>query len=357
MKTQIEFDTYPVNAAVDPSGGYVMKLKEQQIVNDDSVFEEVVKEKTLPLSPDLLEFAFRTILSTMALKVSTDCRPRKIGNYLKATPYLRGKLKGPFSAYDPATCSCAIVFTSLSGLDKKVNTDKYIRFVNSRTGTKVVIDRITYEGSTSSVAVIMKGRGVVVTGLNCQWLDGDSCTLVWKDSDGTERTASIVPTESSVTEMRFVWPTVLDGVTEGTEVEFRFLTRGGIAEADPQPNNKKVTVLANDDPPVPPTPTLTGISPKLDPSKEWQSAQPGQEGDASLTVITGTGLAGCEFWIEYDDPDPEQGGRGAAEFVAELATDTRVEGTSFLQADWNAVMQVKKNGVIVAQHAFTPVQE
>jgi len=244
MKTQVPFDTYPVNAALDPSGGYAMKLKDLQIVNDDSVFEEVVKEKTLPLSPELLEFAFRTILTTMALKVSKDCRPRKVGSYLKATPYLRGKVASPYSAYDPQTCSCAIVFTSLSGLDKTVDTDKYVQFVNVKTGTKVTIDRITYEGSTSEVGVIMKTKGIVVTGLNCQWLTGDSCTLVWTDAEGNPQTASITPTSSSVTEMKFAWPTALNDVAAGTEIEFRFLTRGGIEEAEPQPNNKTVKVLA-----------------------------------------------------------------------------------------------------------------
>ena len=162
MKTQVPFETYPVNAAVDPSGCFAMKLKDLQIVNDDSVFEEVVKEKTLPMSPELLEFGFRCVLSTMAERVSKDCRPRKVGNILKATPYLRGKLKSPYSAFDKNTCSCAIVFTSLSGLEKSVNTDKYIQFVNTKTGTRVIIDRIAYEGcvDSSQIATIMRGKGI-----------------------------------------------------------------------------------------------------------------------------------------------------------------------------------------------------
>ena len=244
MKTQVPFDTYPVNAALDPSGCFAMKLKDLQIVNDDSVFEEVVKEKTLPMSPELLEFGFRCVLSTMAERVSKDCRPRKVGNILKATPYLRGKLKSAYSAYDRNTCSCAIVFTSLSGLEKSVNTEKYIQFVNTKTGTRVIIDRIVYEGcvDSSQIATIMRGKGIAVTGLNLQWLEGDTCTLVWKDAEGAERTASVVPLSSTVTEMHFAWPEALQDAPTGP-VEMRFVTRGGVPDGEPQPNDKTVTLI------------------------------------------------------------------------------------------------------------------
>ena len=48
-KLIVPFDTYKVNPALDPEGGYAMRLGEQQIVEDVSVYEEVIKEKTLPL--------------------------------------------------------------------------------------------------------------------------------------------------------------------------------------------------------------------------------------------------------------------------------------------------------------------
>ena len=48
-KLKVTFDTVPVNALLDPTGGYSMRLTEQQIVEDETVYEEVIKEKTLPL--------------------------------------------------------------------------------------------------------------------------------------------------------------------------------------------------------------------------------------------------------------------------------------------------------------------
>ena len=310
MKTQVPFETYPVNAALDPSGCFAMKLKDLQIVNDDSVFEEVVKEKTLPMSPELLEFGFRCVLSTMADRVSKDCRPRKVGNIIKATPYLRGKLKSAYSAFDKNTCSCAIVFTSLSGLEKSVNTDKYIQFVNTKTGTRVIIDRIAYEGcvDSSQIATIMRGKGIAVTGLNCQWLEGDACTLVWKNADGVEQTENIEPVSSMVTEMRFAWPTALDGVAAGTVVEFRFRTRGGIEDGEPQPNAKSVTVLVNDSPTPPPTghATLVGVTTSPDDGPDELSIADGlclvfdkadPEGATGHLVVNGV-VQGCPVTVD-----------------------------------------------------------
>ena len=258
MKTQVQFDTYPLNPVLDPSGAgcFAMKLQNLQIVNDDSVFEEVVKEKTLPMSPELLEFGFRCVLATMADRVSKDCRPRKVGNILKATPYLRGKLKSAYSPFDKNTCSCAIVFTSLSGLEKNVNTEKYIQFVNTKTGTRVIVDRIVYEGcvDSSQIATIMRGKGIAVTGLNCQWLEGDTCTLVWKDADGVKQTAQIVPISSTVTEMHFAWPEALNDAPLG-DVEMHFLTRGGIADGEQQSNDKTVTLIEAEV-----VPTITNVA-------------------------------------------------------------------------------------------------
>jgi len=242
-KLMVPFDTYAVNPALDPSGGYAMRLGEQQILEDDAVYEEVIKEETLPLSVKLLKFCVNAVLSATSKKTSQDCRPRRVGDEIKFVVGLRGKLAGPYGAFDTETCSAVVLATPMKGCVKKVDLSR-VHLYNTRTGLKVTIDRITYEGSTSEVGVIMKTKGIVVTGLNCQWLTGDSCTLVWTDGEGAVQTASITPTSSSVTEMKFAWPTALNDVAAGTEIEFRFLTRGGIEEGEPQPNNKTVTVLA-----------------------------------------------------------------------------------------------------------------
>ena len=131
-----KFDTVPVNTAIDPEGGYQLRLRDRPVYDESQVFEEVVKEKTLPFDKDMLEFSFLAVLKTMAQKVSRDCNPRRVGNYLKFTPTLRGKVKGMYSAYNPQTCSSAIVISSMKGLEKAVDTD-FVSFVNSREGIAV----------------------------------------------------------------------------------------------------------------------------------------------------------------------------------------------------------------------------
>lgn len=243
-KIQAKFDTVAVNAAIDPSGGYTLKLKERPIYDESQVFEEVVKEKTLPFDKDMLEFAFLAVLKTMALKVSRDCNPRKVGNYLKFSPTLRGKVKGPYSPFDTATCSSAITISSLSGLEKAIDRD-YVTFVNAKAGVKVAVNRVSWIGSDEP-NVIKKGQPFAAYGTNLMFSAalGDTVTVAWKDADGTEHSESLTPTESDYDHMKFAWPEALADVAADTELEFSFRTRGGIEDGDEQLNKKTVVVIA-----------------------------------------------------------------------------------------------------------------
>ena len=105
MKERVKFETSKISSDIDPSGSYKLHITERPIYDETRVFGEVVTEKHLPFDEDLLQFAFLAVLTTVSKKVSKDCNPRKIGNYLKFLPTIRGKVKGPYSAYNPATCS------------------------------------------------------------------------------------------------------------------------------------------------------------------------------------------------------------------------------------------------------------
>ena len=48
-----KFDTVPVNPAIDPEGGYLLRLRDRPVYDESQVFEEVVKEKTLPIDKDI----------------------------------------------------------------------------------------------------------------------------------------------------------------------------------------------------------------------------------------------------------------------------------------------------------------
>ena len=243
-KIQVKFDTALVKSKLNREDRYAMKLKNRPIYDESQVFEEVVKEKTLPFDKDMLEFAFLAVLKTMALKVSRDCNPRRVGNYLKFTPTLRGTLKGPDSPFDPATCSSAIVITSLSGLEKAIDSD-YVTFVNTRVGARVIVSRVSWIGSNEP-DVIKKGEAFSAYGTNLMFDSslGDTVTAAWKDARGTDHTAELTPGESDYEHMKFSWPAALDAIAAGTELELTFRTRGGVEKANEQVNTKKVVVVA-----------------------------------------------------------------------------------------------------------------
>ena len=251
-----KFDTIPVNSELDPAGGYTLKLKDRPVYDESQVFEEVVKEKTLPFDKDMLEFAFLAVLKTMALKVSRDCNPRKVGNYLKFTPTLRGKVKGMYSGYDPKTCWSAITVSSLSGLDKAVDTN-YVSFVNSREGVLVTILKICTLGEQDAegISTITKGKPVICVGTNLQYLPGDKVEIHWTNAEGADASVEVVPIESDIAHMTFAWPEALDELPDGTELRWKFSTRGGLADGNPQENEKFATLIEGV-----PEPTVTKVT-------------------------------------------------------------------------------------------------
>ena len=261
-KIIVKFDTHAISTDVDPSKSYTLHLLDRPIYDDSQVFREVVKEKTLPFDEDMLKFAFLSVLKTVTQKVAADCVPRKIGNYLKFLPTMRGKVKGPYSPYNPQTCSTAIVVQSLSGLEKSVNTAN-IQFVNAREGLKAAVKKVTWRGAEET-GKIMPGRQIRATGDNLVWLDGDSVELSWELPDGAEATAtitSIVESDSDVDNIILDWPAVLDGVATGTKVTFTFYLRGGLEDAEHQPSKVSAVVIdAEPGPgPTPTQPTVTNI--------------------------------------------------------------------------------------------------
>ena len=247
-KLIVNFETRPVNPALDPEGGYSMAICDQQILEDDeTVYTEVIKEKTLPLSVEMLKFCVDSVIQTTAKKVSEDCRPRRLGNLVKFSAFIRGKVPSPYSSFDPATCSTAVLATPMKGVAKKVNLNKVL-FVNAKTGTKVIVDRISYEGSGDAPGLVKVGKAIILTGLNCQFLVGiDYAEIRYTDAEGAKQSFPVTPSASSVTEMRFDWNDDWP-ITAGQSIELYTSTRAGIEDGEAQPNTKSAEVLPVDPP-------------------------------------------------------------------------------------------------------------
>ena len=338
MKERVKFETSKISSDIDPSGSYKLHITERPIYDETRVFGEVVTEKHLPFDEDLLQFAFLAVLTTVSKKVSKDCNPRKIGNYLKFLPTIRGKVKGPYSAYNPATCSTAIVIQSLSGLEKSVDMD-YIQFVNARQGVKGVVKKLAWLGSSVD-GQAKRGEKFLATGDNLTWLDGDRIEFSWARSDGSIATGTIttVASDSDVNHIVFDWPSALDGVADGTEVTFTFYLRGGIEEAEPNPSHKTVTVLAGDTP-GPSGPVFTKVTaPGHEDDPEWANkvSRDGQ------IVILGTGFTDAVTAEFSTDGTPET-------FNVTARTSTSITGqiAGGLEAGGTLVMELKDDDNVI----------
>ena len=297
-KIEVKFDTSPVDTRLASKAGHRLHMKEQPIYEDDRVFEEVVKEKTLPIDADLLKFAFVSIITTAVKKVASDCIPRKIADCLKVMATMRGTVKGPYSPYNPETCSTAIVVQSLKGVEKSVDMNK-VQFVNVRQGVKAKVRKVTWRGADETKQ-IKEGFQIRCTGDYLTWLEGDYIELSWTAADGTPASAtitSIIAEESDVDTIMLEWPTALDGVPVGTEVTFTFLLRGGIEEAEPNPSEVKVDVVSGDEP-VPPTPT--GDAPEIERGySEGEGHPDGQVFPLYAFILQGVNLDGASVKIGY----------------------------------------------------------
>lgn len=242
-KVLAKFKAIPVNPEVDPSGGCRMQLTDRQIYDEATVFDEVVDSERLPFTAEMLEFAFKCVLRTVAKKIATDCNARKIGNYIQFVPRLHGKIDGPYSAFGTGKNNGThITARILSGIPSTIDMDK-VTFVNEHTGTRVRLDRISWIGADDG-NVLKVGEPFAAYGTNMQYVAalGDSAVMEWEDGSGTMQSQALTCTESDYNHMRFAWPE--RAPEAGAEAKIVITSRAGIDGNYAQVNSKVVSIVA-----------------------------------------------------------------------------------------------------------------
>lgn len=243
-KTVIAFDTIPVSSKMDTKGRFWLHAKQTTIKADKTVFKEAVEACSLNVSAKAAAYLFDAVMSTAVSKTAEDGIPRRIGNLVKVYPVIRGTVAGPYSAYDPTTCSCCVAICALGGLEKTVKTEN-IRFVNNRPGLKVTFTDVISEGVITEKDQIRSGKGLRALGTNTGYNGdyGDKVTIQWME-DGEDKSCTIVPISQDNAGLTFAWPEALTSVPDGTSLVFVFETRGGIADAAVQTNKIGVTLVS-----------------------------------------------------------------------------------------------------------------
>lgn len=242
-KKAIAFEAMPINPAIDPNGGYYLRLLLPQAMEDKSVFDEVA-EGVPGLNAKTIAYVVDATLSTTASKVAKDGIPRKLGDLIKFYPSVRGKITSANDPFDSQTCTAVVAHCVLKGVETKMDLN-YIRFVNSRTGVVVTIKYVMSVGGLND-GTITKGKEIRAYGENLQFdaALGDSVEVKWSE-DGEEKSTQLTPSQSDELSMSFAWPETLTSVPDGTELTFTFTTRAGIQDAQAQVNTKVVTLKAS----------------------------------------------------------------------------------------------------------------
>lgn len=233
-KRYLLYDTVPYRAN-GAAKGYRLQLKPQAMRSERAVYREIVKETSLNLSEDTVAFIVEMALKTLADKVAQDGLPRRIGNFLKFTPVLRGRVDGINSPYDPKTVVPQVKVTVLRGLARKLDVEN-LKFVNSRPEARILITHIHSRPQKSKNFELDRGVKIVVYGRNILYRAelGDSIEVAWRNAAGEEETCTLQPSSADYYMIEIPWPEALDRVPSGTPLAFTLTLRGGVEGAAPR---------------------------------------------------------------------------------------------------------------------------
>ena len=233
-KRYLIYDTVPYRAN-GAAKGFRLQLQPQPMRSERAVYREIVKELSLNLSEDTVAFIVEMALKTLADKVAEDGLPRRIGNFLKFTPILRGRVDGVNSPYDPKTVAPLVKVTALRGLARKLNEEN-LKFVNSRPESRILVTHIHSNPQKSKNFELDRGAKIVVYGRNILYRAdlGDSIEVAWRNAAGEEEVCPLQPSATDYYVIEIPWPEALDRVPSGTPLAFTLTLRGGVENAAPR---------------------------------------------------------------------------------------------------------------------------
>ncbi len=243
-KKYLTFDTIPCKAPGNP-GGYRLQLQQGRLLTEGAAYREAIQRLSLNLSEETVAFLVETVLRAFVEKVAEDGVPRRIGNLLKFTPMLRGRVPGVNSPYDPATVKTGVTVTALKGLRCALDEER-LAFVNSNPEKRIILNSMQTMSEGSKEDVLLRGKPFVALGRNLFYRAdlGDRVEVSWRAADGSTRTTVLVPQEVQYFLLRFDWPAALDEAPARTKLTFVFTLRGGVENAAPR--EKRVVCTLKD---------------------------------------------------------------------------------------------------------------
>jgi len=191
-----------------------------------------------------------------------------------------------------AANSLKVAATALTDMKKSIDDFSWTNVNDS--GVRVKVATILYVGGTPGF--VKKGKEANLTGKNLQFdaALGDTLTIA---ATGLASPASVTPTESDYSHIRFTLPAAVEALADNAELTITLTSRGGIVGAADQVNEKTVTLLAGDPVPVV-EPTMTEVHAENYPTETNRIRCSFEGGDQEVNDLSGTGLNGVTK-IEY----------------------------------------------------------
>ena len=138
---QLELKLIPVSKKLSAKGGYRGHIVDRGGIGYDAVIQEVIKNRYLSLSPDMVKMVVESVFDTMISGIMQDGQTRRLGDYLSLQLEVRGGFDEPGEQFDPEKHKLAMVLRPLKEF-RRVAGSKDVSVFNRNAGPKVVIEKM-----------------------------------------------------------------------------------------------------------------------------------------------------------------------------------------------------------------------
>lgn len=191
------------------------------------------------------ETQIKGFLTSVMVKIGEELKKGNavsFGNYLRFTPTIRGKVD-PDTGKPTSETKMGVAILALKNM--QLNIEEFSLVDASGESLTPKISFLRSWASGAQVDQFAKGSTFSLVGKNLFYSAemGDSITLKYSE-DGEEKTLSVTPTFGSTELMNFNFPTELESVADGTEIEITIRTRSGVEDGAFSSASRIVTLVS-----------------------------------------------------------------------------------------------------------------
>lgn len=163
MGHNVQIKLVPLNAKVCKDGGFRAQLPKDGALDYTTVLEEVIKEKRLGLSPEMLKMMIDSTFASVIDNVYKDGRTRRLGDFLEFALELKGSFDSEGEPVDLSKHKLELSVRQLKGFRHK-HSSSDLTPVNHNAGPKVVVERTYSAGCEDNE--ISWGKDIIIEGEN-----------------------------------------------------------------------------------------------------------------------------------------------------------------------------------------------